>query len=68
MDQLAANLMHFGRVLRTAGLPVGTDRLLLAAQALQAIAGEQFGFDPDKGRDDNRAAVRRAELWYLKNR
>ncbi|MCF8204695.1 MAG: VWA domain-containing protein [Methylotenera sp.] len=36
MDQLAANLMHFGRVLRTAGLPVGTDRLLLAAQALQA--------------------------------
>lgn len=36
MDHLAANLMHFGRVLRTAGLPVGTDRLLLAAQALQA--------------------------------
>src|SRR5438105_814249 len=28
--------MHFGRVLRTAGLPVGTDRLLLAAQALEA--------------------------------
>ena len=36
MDHLAANLMHFGRVLRTAGLPVGTDRLLLAAQALRA--------------------------------
>ena len=36
MDHLAANLMHFGRVLRTAGLPVGTDRLLLAAQALNA--------------------------------
>jgi uncharacterized protein with von Willebrand factor type A (vWA) domain len=36
VDHLAANLVHFGRVLRTAGLPVGTDRLLLAAQALQA--------------------------------
>ncbi|MBW8845594.1 MAG: VWA domain-containing protein [Burkholderiales bacterium] len=33
---LAENLVHFGRVLRTAGLPVSTDRLLLAAQALQA--------------------------------
>ena len=36
MDHLCENLMHFGRVLRTAGLPVGTDRLLLAAQALEA--------------------------------
>lgn len=36
MDRLAENLVHFGRVLRTAGLPVGTDRLLLAAQALEA--------------------------------
>jgi len=36
MDHLADNVIHFGRVLRTAGLPVGTDRLLLAAQALQA--------------------------------
>lgn len=35
MDHLAENLLHFGRVLRTAGLPVGTDRLLLAAQALE---------------------------------
>ncbi|HEY8881113.1 MAG TPA: VWA domain-containing protein [Roseateles sp.] len=36
MDRLAENLVHFGRVLRTAGLAVGTDRLLLAAQALEA--------------------------------
>ncbi|NCT84359.1 MAG: VWA domain-containing protein [Comamonadaceae bacterium] len=36
MDRLAENVLHFGRVLRTAGLPVGTDRLLLAAQALEA--------------------------------
>ncbi len=35
---LAENVMHFGRVLRTAGLPVGTDRVLLALQALQ-LAG-----------------------------
>jgi uncharacterized protein len=33
---LAENVLHFGRVLRTAGLPVGTDRLLLALQALEA--------------------------------
>ena len=36
MDHLAENVLHFGRVLRTAGLPLGTDRLLLAAQALEA--------------------------------
>jgi uncharacterized protein with von Willebrand factor type A (vWA) domain len=36
MNRLAENVVHFGRVLRTAGLPVGTDRLLLAAQALEA--------------------------------
>lgn len=36
MDRLVENLVHFGRVLRTAGLPIGTDRLMLAAQALQA--------------------------------
>jgi hypothetical protein len=36
--QLANNVLHFARVLRKAGLPVGTDRPLLALQAL-AIAG-----------------------------
>jgi len=34
----AANVVHFARVLRTAGLPVGTDRPLLALEALQ-VAG-----------------------------
>jgi hypothetical protein len=34
-DHLADNLVHFGRVLRTAGLPIGSDRLMLAAQALE---------------------------------
>jgi uncharacterized protein with von Willebrand factor type A (vWA) domain len=30
------NVMHFARVLRDAGLPVGTDRILLAYEALRA--------------------------------
>jgi uncharacterized protein with von Willebrand factor type A (vWA) domain len=32
---LAENVVHFARVLRAAGLPVGTDRALLALEALQ---------------------------------
>lgn len=32
---LADNVLHFARVLRQAGLPVGTDRIQLALQALQ---------------------------------
>ena len=36
--RLAENVMHFARVLRAAGLPVGTDRVQLALQALQ-VAG-----------------------------
>lgn len=36
--KLAENLMHFARVLRAAGLPIGPDRVLDAVQAVQ-IAG-----------------------------
>jgi len=36
--KLAENVLHFARLLRTAGLPVGTDRALLALQALR-VAG-----------------------------
>lgn len=36
--RLAENVLHFSRLLRTAGLPLGTDRALLALQALQ-VAG-----------------------------
>jgi uncharacterized protein with von Willebrand factor type A (vWA) domain len=32
---LADNVLHFSRVLRTAGVPLGTDRILLALEALQ---------------------------------
>jgi len=37
---LAENVMHFGRVLRAAGMPVGSDRVQAALQALQ-VAGLQ---------------------------
>ncbi|MGE5339336.1 MAG: vWA domain-containing protein [Gemmatimonadota bacterium] len=36
--RLAENVVHFARVLRAAGVPVGTDRVLLALQALR-VAG-----------------------------
>ncbi len=36
--RLAENVVHFARVLRTAGLPVGPDRVMLALRALR-IAG-----------------------------
>jgi len=36
--RLAENVMHFARVLRTAGMPVGSDRVAVALQALQ-VAG-----------------------------
>jgi hypothetical protein len=36
--RLAENVMHFARVLRHAGMPVGTDRVSLSLQALQ-VAG-----------------------------
>jgi uncharacterized protein with von Willebrand factor type A (vWA) domain len=35
---LAENVVHFARVLRTAGVPVGTDRVLIALDALR-VAG-----------------------------
>jgi uncharacterized protein with von Willebrand factor type A (vWA) domain len=36
--RLADNVVHFARVLRAAGVPVGTDRILLALRAL-SVAG-----------------------------
>ncbi|MCX7274535.1 MAG: VWA domain-containing protein [Burkholderiales bacterium] len=34
---LAENILHFARVLRAAGLPVGTDRALFAVRAVEAV-------------------------------
>jgi hypothetical protein len=39
-----------------------------AVLALRRIAGDDFGIDPKQDPEQNREAVRRAELWYLKNR
>jgi hypothetical protein len=36
--------------------------------ALRKVAGDDFGFDPKSDRESNRPAVRKAELWYLRNR
>src|SRR5688572_21149586 len=41
---LAENVMHFARVLRSAGIAVGTDRVQLARQALR-VAGFDGGPD-----------------------
>lgn len=39
-----------------------------AASALTILAGQDFGYDPLRDPDSNRAAIRAAELWYLRNR
>jgi hypothetical protein len=41
--RLAENVVHFSRVLRAAGVPVGTDRVLLALQALKVAGIESRG-------------------------
>ena len=35
--RLAQNIVHFARVLRAAGLPVGTDRVVLALRAVPLV-------------------------------
>lgn len=39
-----------------------------AAMALTAIAGQDFGYDPALDPADSSRVIRKAELWYLKNR
>ncbi len=39
--RLAENVMHFARVLRAAGLPIGTDRVLDAVRALEVAGVER---------------------------
>jgi len=41
--RLAENVMHFARVLRAAGMPVGSDRVQLSLQALQVAGLQQRG-------------------------
>lgn len=48
------------------------DRLLQRREAahiaLRAICGEDFGYDPKLDAEANAVALRRADLWYLRNR
>jgi hypothetical protein len=39
-----------------------------AALALQAIAGQDFGYDPEAGEEANRLPLRGAEKWWLQHR
>ncbi|MBL8725000.1 MAG: hypothetical protein JNK49_13200 [Planctomycetes bacterium] len=39
-----------------------------AAAALAKLAGETFGYEASRDEAGNRDALRRAELWYLRNR
>ena len=36
-SRLVANIMHFGRILRTAGLPIGTGKILDGVNAIRAV-------------------------------
>ena len=38
---LAENIVHFARVLRTAGMPIGPDRVLAAIAAVEAVGLER---------------------------
>jgi uncharacterized protein with von Willebrand factor type A (vWA) domain len=48
-ERLAENILHFARVLRAAGLPVGPAKVIVALEAVQAVGVEQ--------REDFRAAL-----------
>ena len=39
-NKLLPNIMHFGRVLRAAGLPIGPGRILDAVGAVREVASE----------------------------
>ena len=36
-SRLVANIMHFGRILRTAGLPIGTGKILDGVNAIRTV-------------------------------
>jgi hypothetical protein len=58
--RLAENVMHFARVLRAAGMPVGSDRVQLSLQALQVAGLER--------RDDFHAALSACLLDRIEHR
>jgi len=72
VDTCAAELVRRGKAalpevlhaLRSEILP----RRRAAAKALLGIAGESFGYDPARDPEQNREAIKKAELWHLRNR
>lgn len=67
-EQLAARgKAALPEVLQALRSEVGPQRRA-AGLALVRLAGQDFGFDATKDADGNRAALRAAELWYLRNR
>ena len=72
IDECARQLVQRGKVAVLDLIPalrseVGPQRQA-AAKALQGLVGDVFGYDAKKGRDANKSAIRRVELWWLKNR
>jgi hypothetical protein len=72
VDACAAELVRRGKpalpeVFNALRSEIATQRRA-AASALLGIAGESFGYDPEKEAEQNRDSVRKAELWFLKNR
>lgn len=72
IDECARQLIKRGKaampdLLRSLRSDVGPQRQA-AARALQGIAGVVFGYDAKKDRDANKSAIRKSELWWLKNR
>ena len=37
----------------------------VAASVLLRLSGKDFGFDPDRGPEENQAAIKAAEVWWL---
>lgn len=72
VDECARQLVKRGKdamsgVLRALRSDVEPQRRA-AAQALQGIVGEVFGYDAKKDREANTKAVNKATHWYMKNR
>ena len=72
VDDCAAELVRRGKaalpdVLQALRSEIEPQRRA-AAKALSAIAGEAFGYDAARDAEQNRDAIKKAELWHLRHR
>lgn len=72
VDDCAAELVRRGKlalpeVLQALRSEIEPQRRA-AGKALLAIAGEGFGYDAARDAEQNRDAIKKAELWHLRNR